>query len=459
MNNNDDLENQVNEWLTNPDQIMPYWKTNTIPPILDIAQNKEYSKNEWDNIHSQLLRLLENKNSETVAGVMDRIKIALEAEVRQYSTNDKLEIEIMKSRFKKILNKIEYVSAMNSEVLEMFCCSFKYEFDNEPYRSLMVEWLDQFETDKNIHTDLLLAIKILLYDYQQDINEALKFFQQNLVSDSLIVRACAANKIGKLYSDNIHNSKKSSIPTIEKILDLILAKEVSKPGIAGSFFQDAPTSSFDSHNWLLQVLEKSRTPEPYIKLFPCNIAYFAHEYFSNDPIAIQKLIEIAREDIAIQAATEEKQFVQDLKPLLIELGNSKDKEIVRLASWHLAYYYNYLHQNGLELRYLEKITDKEVDIFILYSDRRNSKSIYAIVIYPKKSNVNFQLDEAKKKVNQCFPEEIRGKVLRADYTDKLFYSYERGNVNYYQADNKRENIAYIIIGYRSDKPWNPKDYL
>jgi hypothetical protein len=180
------------------------------------------------------------------------------------------------------------------------------------------------------------------------------------------------------------------------MMQLIYNKELDRPGIAGAFWDVIPQQGFDAKEWLLDILENSPEPEPYICYFPCNLAFDAHERFSRDAGAIRRLIDMGRVGLALDAATDESCKVASLEPLLIELGNYDDPEIIRRASWHLAYYYHYLHVRGAELGYVELVGElSTIDLFLLFSQKNELESPYAAVIYPKETDGKLSLQTAR----------------------------------------------------------------
>jgi hypothetical protein len=150
-------------------------------------------------------------------------------------------------------------------------------------------------------------------------------------------------------------------------------------------------------------------------------------------------------DIAIEAATDKSCKIESLEPLLIEMGNSDDPNVVRLASWHLAYYYHYLHPNGVKLGYIERIDElPEIDLFLLFSCHQKPDSPYAVVLYAKEKNKSMNRLIAQKWI--------------AIHSSTW---YQRGYIDdsSFDLNPKSEELDRVIIGYRSDISWNPKQFL
>ncbi|NEO28173.1 MAG: hypothetical protein F6K03_15165, partial [Kamptonema sp. SIO4C4] len=212
-------------------------------------------------------------------------------------------------------------------------------------------------------------------------------------------------------------------------------------------------------SWLLDILEQSPDPEPYIPYFPYNLTFDAHERFSRDADAIRRLMHMGRARLALAAATDESCQIAELEPLLIELGYSDDPEMVRIASWQLAYYYHVLHPKGADLGYVELVSGvSEIDLLLLFSRNTEAESPYAAVIYPRDGY--FSLSVAQQWVNRIFPEAIRG-IPRDDLSPGLADWYQRGYIDYHRDEQNQDTdaIAGVIIGYRSSVPLHPQDFL
>jgi hypothetical protein len=160
------------------------------------------------------------------------------------------------------------------------------------------------------------------------------------------------------------------MPSLSEMISFINAKEIEYPGVMSGWKRrcEIIPDDRDYTEWVLDIFARSPTPETFSPYFPITLAFSAHESFSNNPQAIRRLIDIGRIDIACEAATDEDRKIDGIEPLLIELANLDDPEVVRIASWHLAYNYHYLHPRGAETGYVESIDElPEIDIFLLFS--------------------------------------------------------------------------------------------
>ena len=166
-----------------------------------------------------------------------------------------------------------------------------------------------------------------------------------------MVRAYAARALGRRYCD----SKVQLPQPLPEFVGLLTAKEIERPGIAGPFFSNwygfgmadfVERAGVQVEDWFCTILAQRRYPEP--DTLPCSngIDFFAHEVFGGRAGYVRRLLEMGQRELALEAATEIDDRVEDMKPILVELGYSADSEICRRASWHLAYHYRRLHPAG-----------------------------------------------------------------------------------------------------------------
>lgn len=166
-----------------------------------------------------------------------------------------------------------------------------------------------------------------------------------------MVRAYAARALGTRYCD----SEKQLSPPLPEFVAVLTAKEIERPGIAGPFFSNwygfgmedfADRAGLQVEDWFCTILAERQHPEP--DTLPCSngIDFFAHEVFGGRAGYVRRLLEMGHRDLALEAATEIDDYVEDMEPILVELADSADPETCRRATWHLAYHYRHLHPAG-----------------------------------------------------------------------------------------------------------------
>lgn len=471
---------KVTEKVFTPETFSPDLTDNP-EELLDIPLDFPYSAEEWDEIFDTFINLLEEEDPWINHCAIAKLIQALEMEESQVSNCEDYQPKPTDERVKSIFEAIAAQTLRKPDIFENFCSKFQFLAKKSPYSHLVLAWLNQLAEIEELQyptQEAILAAQIFFGAYNSTWKEVGNFLLEMLDSLDLNIRACAAYQIGKFCSKKFYEKDKLEewddeekyqrdkesvigMPPIDEIIQLISNKEIERPGIAGAFWDTLPSRSLDAKEWLLDILANSPHPEPYIPYFPCNLAFDAHERFSHDPDAIRRLIDMGRVYIAIAAATDESRKIPALEPLLIEMGNHEDSEIIRLASWHLAYFYHYLHPRGAELGYVELISHlSEIDVFLLFTREKEPESPYAVVIYPKEKGRKFHRNIAQNWVNRIFPKSVRGNP-RTDLPPVSSQWYQRGYINYHVSEVSKNSdfVDHVIIGYRSQFLWNPKNFF
>ncbi|NEQ46657.1 MAG: hypothetical protein F6K00_25160 [Leptolyngbya sp. SIOISBB] len=469
----------VREQIFTPETFSPHWNSNPVG-LLDIPLNFPYSLKEWDRIFEILIGLLDHKERQIWDRAINQLIHALEMEASQHSNYDDYKPRPTHERLKSIFEAITAQTLEKPEIFAIFCSRFKFLAEKSPNNYLILEWLDELTAveDRQAPTqEEIVAAKIFLGAYDSTWQEVGTTLLELLDHADTNIRACAAYQIGKFCSKAISSREdvwewrcddkkyvqdKQAVvgmPPLEAMMQLIRGKELERPGVAGAFWGVIPKKGIDAKEWLLDVLEHSQEPEPYIPYFPCDLAFDAHERFSRDADAVRRLIDMGRAGLALGTATDEPCKVATLEPVLIELGHYDDAEITRIASWQLAYYYHYLHPCGEKLKYVELLKLSEIDLFLLFRQEHELEPPYAVVIY---SGTNQKLSRALAQswVDKIFSEVVRGEPKK-DLPRGNSHRYQRGYVDYHTSTpNANSNlIENVIIGYRSKFPWNPKQFL
>lgn len=177
-----------------------------------------------------------------------------------------------------------------------------------------------------------------------------KKFLPLLDKKHILVRAGAAKNLGYFYRYISENEIKKA-PSLPEMLEIIKQKEIKNAGVTGPFLnglsyygisalhdnETLEKENFDVASWVLEILRKSKI-EPY---FPNAqpLWFYAHEYFCYRPEAVEELMEMGREELAIESATDHPGKVEGMKPVLLKLTKSKNKNCSRWAKFHLKKYY------------------------------------------------------------------------------------------------------------------------
>ncbi|GAB3036226.1 hypothetical protein [Mycobacterium bourgelatii] len=232
-----------------------------------------------------------------------------------------------------------------------------------------------------------------------------------------MVRAYAARALGKRYCD----AREVLSPPLPEFASRLTAKEIERPGIAGPFFSNwygfgmqdfADRAEVQVEDWLCTILAQRKHPEP--DTLPCSngIDFFAHEIFGGRPGYVRRLLDMGHRELAVEAATEIDYEVDDMEPILVELGNSAEAEICRRACWHLAYHYRRLHTEGEARGFVARRTlARGVDLFINFvQPPEGQRYAYAATIFAPHGEA-FDKATAAALLDTVLPPSLRGDLV------------------------------------------------
>jgi hypothetical protein len=276
------------------------------------------------------------------------------------------------------------------------------------------EWIASFADD----AALALAARIAYLDGRGSWESAGESLLGCLDHADSMVRAYTARALGQRYLDHAAEPE----PPLCEVVAMLTAKEIARPGIAGPFFSNwyaFGIEEFERHggvkveDWFCTILAQRRQPEP--DTLPCSngIDFFAHEVFGGRPGYVRRLLDMGHEELAVQAATEVNDRIDGMEPLLVELGDRADAEVCRLAAWHLASHYRFLHAAGERRGFVRKRTlaGGAAELFVNLSPRPGLDSYaYAAVLYPPPGDT-FDAAAAAACLELVLPESMRGDLL------------------------------------------------
>jgi hypothetical protein len=149
---------------------------------------------------------------------------------------------------------------------------------------------------------------------------------------SCLVRAAAARTAGELFF-GCSTRPSAEPPQLPELMELIRKRERKTPGLAGPFLQGAHWSTdpflreqpFDFRSWFLEMLRAGGN-EPWVPGMQ-SLEFYAHEFFERDPAAIEELLKMGRELLALITATAAPDAIPELMPVLKKMAASPNPRI------------------------------------------------------------------------------------------------------------------------------------
>jgi len=433
----------------------------------------------WDALHEKLLALLGAEEPEAADFTLDRLAKVLWAEGSAARRNREQTFRSAADRLLAVLRALERRADL-IDCLPGFVFHAMSLADDESFRRAFLDWLAAYTPkpeDAEAWPDAALAYRISLRDFGEDWATASGGLIGLLDHPSLQVRACAAYVLGDLHVEGEGDN-----PDLTKLMEAVRKADIERPGVAGPFYEaiqfdldslpgDGPAQA---RSWMLSILEHRKAPEPDLLKYDFNgIDFLAHEVLAGHPRDIRRLIEIGQPEIAIMAATEDRHVVEGLQGLLIELGNSGEDEICRLAAWHLAYHYRLLHERGAARGFVSRrALTGGVEVFF-NSQPETRRYPYAAIIYPPHER-GFTSAEAWEWVHRLLPDDMRGEPLPYASEllaealpdggmivgDRVNYRLSCGALVALQGEAASEPWRRMqIIWHGPEKTWAPQDYL
>ncbi len=288
-----------------------------------------------------------------------------------------------------------------------FLGRLRYQGGDTPYNGPLREWLRGWLANppQGVSTDKIRGTLVLLGDCGAGWEEATPRWLGLLDDPSDYVRACAARMLGE------HCSAETD-PSTGDLFELIRAKEILRPGIAGPFWPGARYEAEcepDPVPWMMEILEKRQGDEPADLPFN-GVDFHLHELCGGDIGAIERMIELGHKALALEAATEVPGVVKGMKEILTRLGDDPDAAFAQSAWKHLALHYRTLHPAAAGSGLVKAFPDwhPRSEAFALWS--AGEASPYAVVLYPKDEAGAFEHAEAWQLVDRVLPEDLRGAV-------------------------------------------------
>lgn len=369
-----------------------------------------FGPEDWVNWYPRVAKLLEADDAGNRAAAVERLAMAVfRAESPSpHSTPD----EARRQRLDWLTDLIESAAQRHPEVLTLFLGQLRYHGDDREFADALLAWLHALQEKQSPgpQQDHIEAAKILIGGLAPWTGSILPPL---LDHPSDHVRACAACVLGRSgqgFDEEDDHSDRAFFTALTE-------KEIERPGIAGPYWSgtglmygDWHELDFDVVEWMLDIIERRRGPEP--ENMPFNgIDFHIHELAAGDPQAVRRMIAAGRLDLAVMTATELQSRVEVMIPVLSELSEIDDQRIAAQAQIHLTHFYGILHHrtDPERIRCLENWQEGACAFVIRYGEPRRDNG--QLVIFPTRDG-GFSDDEATAIIDQAISPDLRGKLQR-----------------------------------------------
>ncbi len=157
---------------------------------------------------------------------------------------------------------------------------------------------------------------------------------------SSLVRAAAAKTLGRLDTGL---RGRIDTPPIPELLRMMAEREARSPGVAGPFLEGSDwgiddwadlLGDFDIRGWFLDTLRNSGKEPDWPEAQA--LEFYAQEFLADDGDAIEQMVEMGREDLALVTATSVADNVELLRPVLERMARSENPKIAAAIQSYLA---------------------------------------------------------------------------------------------------------------------------
>ena len=382
----------------------------TAQSLLD-ASLYTFQPEDWPGWYAGIAELLGHDEANIRAAAVERLTMAaLWAEHFLPQSSSRTD-EARLARAAWLTEVLDRASSRHPDVTRFFLNELRHKGDEKPFPQVLVPWLRGLldRTPAGLSRDRVEGAIVLIGGIEPWQGSPLP---PMIDHQSDHVRACVAHVLGRTgYGQDEDGSFD------DRLITELTASELARPGIAGPYWSatgltrsDFDGSSFDPVDWMLGIVERRSGPEP--KDLPFNgIDFYIHELAAGNPEAIGRLIDAGRPDLVIMAATEIRDAVPAMTPLLRKLADHPDPGVAVPVQIHLARYYGILHPRADPNR-IRPLPDwrEGVEVFVIRHGESGRYSDQAVIF----SDDGTVLDDAAARavVDEALPPAVRGELAR-----------------------------------------------
>ena len=294
----------------------------------------------WDDYYARTAPFVASADASIRDGAIERICMAVFRAEPMSARRSNGEYSI--ARLGWFRNVLENASTHYPDVSRAFLEHMRFHGDDEPFVAPLCAWLGEWlAAAADPHLREVIRGALILHG-PHTVGSAQEWITL-LDDESDYVRACAAKRLGDWCDE-------TTIPTATSLFDLVGAKDIQRPGVAGPFWtghQLGHCGKPDPSEWMLDILAKRLDSEP--TNLPFNgVDFHLHELCDFSPDTVELMLRLGHKKLALETALGQLAVVPGMQPILVRFGDDSDVNIAVRAIRHLAMYYCVLHARAAE---------------------------------------------------------------------------------------------------------------
>jgi hypothetical protein len=368
----------------------------------------EFGPLEWSIFYKQVAPYLLHPDSDVRTRTVERLSMAV-MRAERMPRPQRVTDEQAVLRLSWLIDRLLHAHQQHRDIVPAFLSELRHHGHYEPFRTPLREWLRGLKTHSldAVREEIVEGTLILLGDCGRDWEEAAPKCLALLDDPSNYVRACAARMLSE-------SCDATTQPDTDELLEIIKAKEVIRPGIAGPFWsyvQFEYDGSIDITEWMLQILEQRLGPEP--NDLPFNgVDFYLHERCGRSSRAIERMLQSGHKALAIAAATQTPGVVEDMQEILLMLGDDADPELARRAWQHLARYYHCLHPKAQQCAEILGLPQWAPGVDAMVIRQTSGGTLRDVmVLYPALAQPSIDHQKTWELIDRTLPPALRGDVV------------------------------------------------
>ena len=356
----------------------------------------------WDDYYARMAPFVASADASIRDSAIERICMAVfgAEPMNARRSNDEYSI----ARLGWLRSVLENASTHYPDVTCAFLEHMRYHGDGEPFIAPLCAWFGEWlaaAADPRLREVIRGA---LILHVPHTVAAAQEWITL-LDDESDYVRACAAKRLGDWCDE-------TSTPTAMSLFDLVGAKDIQRPGVAGPFWSGREfrhCGKPDPSEWMLDILAKRVNSEP--ANLPFNgVDFHLHELCDFSPDAVELMLRLGHKELALETALEQRAVVSGMQPILVRFGDDSDVNVAARAIRHLAMYYCVLHSRAAEFHVTRSFDwDTRAIAFKLQVGDDPHARLFN-VLYPREGS-SFADDDAWSLIDRVVDPTRRGALL------------------------------------------------